>query len=247
MAKALAAWPYQRPYVFTKCGMVWNDNRDVGYSLKVDSIRREVEGRLRRLRVETIDLYQIHWPADDLPETLEGWQTSAALQTEGKVRCIGASNFFVEVLKAAQQIAPVTSLQPPYSLIRREIEKEVLPHCRKEDIGVIAYSPVASGLLTCAMARERVAQLAATDWRKKNAEFQEPKLTKNLALTERLRQVGARHDRSPGEVAIAWTLRDPVVTGAIVGARNARQVDGIIGAAEFRLTAEEIVEVEAES
>ena len=245
VAKALAAWPHQRPYVFTKCGMIWNEKREVSYSLKADSIRREIESSLRRLRVETIDLYQVHWPADDLPETIEGWQTLAALQKEGKLRWIGASNFSVEELKAAQRIAPVTSLQPPYSLIRREIEKEVLPHCHRENIGVIAYSPMASGLLTGAMTRERIAKLPATDWRKNNAEFQELKLGRHLALVERLRVVGARHGRSPGEVAIAWVLRDPVVTGAIVGGRNAKQVEAIIGAAEFRLTAQETAEVEA--
>jgi aryl-alcohol dehydrogenase-like predicted oxidoreductase len=245
VAKALAAWPHPRPYVFTKCGMIWNDQREVDYSLKASSIRRELENSLRRLRVETIDLYQIHWPADDLPETVEGWQTHAALQKEGKVRWIGASNFSVEELKAAQNIAPVTSLQPPYSLIRRDIEKEVLPHCRRENIGVIVYSPMASGLLTGTMTRERIAKLPATDWRKKNAEFQEPKLSQHLALVERLRAIGDRHGRSPGEVAIAWTLRDPVVTGAIVGGRSAKQVEGIIGAAEFRLTLEEMAEIEA--
>jgi len=245
VAKAVAAWPHQRPYVFTKCGMIWNEKREVSYSLKADSIRREIESSLRRLRVETIDLYQVHWPADDLPETIEGWQTLAALQKEGKLRWIGASNFSVEELKAAQRIAPVTSLQPPYSLIRREIEKEVLPHCHRENIGVIAYSPMASGLLTGAMTRERIAKLPATDWRKNNAEFQELKLGRHLALVERLRVVGARHGRSPGEVAIAWVLRDPVVTGAIVGGRNAKQVEAIIGAAEFRLTAQETAEVEA--
>lgn len=247
VAKALAAWPHQRPYVFTKCGMVWNDQREVGYSLKSESIRREVEQSLRRLRVETIDLYQIHWPADDLAETVEGWETLAALQQEGKVRWIGTSNFSVDELKAAQKIAPVTSLQPPYSLIRRDIEREVLPHCARESIGVIVYSPMASGLLTGAMTRERIANLPSTDWRKKNAEFQEPKLSQHLALVERLRRIGARHGRSPGEVAIAWTLRNPVVTAAIVGGRNARQVEGIIGAAEFRLTPEELAELETAS
>ena len=225
--------------------MIWNDKAEVGYSLKADSIQREIENSLRRLRVEAIDLYQVHWPADDLPETIEGWQSLAALQKQGKIRWIGASNFTVEELKAVQQIAPVTSLQPPYSLIRRDVEKELLPHCAREKIGVIVYSPMASGLLTRAMTRERVAKLPATDWRRKNAEFQEPKLTQNLSIAERLRAVGARRGRSPGEVAIAWTLRNPVVTGAIVGGRNAKQVEGIIGAAEFRLSPAEIAEIEA--
>jgi aryl-alcohol dehydrogenase-like predicted oxidoreductase len=247
VAKAIAAWPHKRPYVFTKCGMIWNDKSEVGYSLKADSIRREIENSLRRLRVETIDLYQVHWPADDLPETIEGWRTLAALQKQGKIRWIGASNFTVQELNAVQEIAPVTSLQPPYSLLRRDAEKELLPHCAREKIGVIVYSPMASGLLTGAMTRERVAKLPATDWRRKNAEFQEPKLTQNLALVEHLRAVGARHGRSPGEVAIAWTLRKSIVTGAIVGGRNAKQVEGIIGAAEFQLTSTELAEIEAKS
>src|SRR5476649_498301 len=159
VAKALAEWPHERPYVFTKCGMIWNGRREIDYSLKAGSIRREVDNSLRRLRVDAIDLYQIHWPADDLAETEEGWQTLAALKKEGKVRWIGTSNFSVEELQAAQHIAPVTSLQPPYSLIRRGIEDEVLPFCQREDIGVIVYSPMASGLLTGAMTRERVRTL----------------------------------------------------------------------------------------
>jgi aryl-alcohol dehydrogenase-like predicted oxidoreductase len=224
--------------------MIWNDQREIDYSLRADSIRREVENSLRRLRVDVIDLYQIHWPTDDLAETEEGWQTLAALKKEGKVRWIGASNFSVAELQAAQRIAPVTSLQPPYSLIRRGIEDEVLPFCEREDIGVIVYSPMASGLLTGAMTRERVRALPKEDWRSQNPEFQEPKLTDNLALVERLRAVGARHGRTAGEVAIAWTLHHPAVTGAIVGARNPDQLDGIVGAASLHLSDEEILEIE---
>jgi aryl-alcohol dehydrogenase-like predicted oxidoreductase len=151
----------------------------------------------------------------------------------------------VQELQKVKEIAPVTSLQPPYSLIRRDIEKDLLPFCQRENIGVIVYSPMASGLLTGAMTRQRVANLPAGDWRRNNPEFQEPKFSENLALVERLRAIGARHGKSPGEVAIAWTLRNPVVTGAIVGARNAKQVDGIVGAATFRLTPDEIKEIEA--
>jgi aryl-alcohol dehydrogenase-like predicted oxidoreductase len=244
VAKALADWPHEPPYVFTKCGMVWDENREVGYSLKADSIRREVESSLHRLQIDVIDLYQIHWPKDELEETLEGWQTLAALQKEGKVRWIGASNFSVEELEAAQKIAPVTSLQPPYSLVNRAAEEELLPYCGNENISVIVYSPMASGLLTGAMSRERIASLPAGDWRTKNPEYQEPRLSKNLAIAERLRAVADRHGRTAGEAAIAWTLRQSAVTAAIVGARRAEQVDGIIGAVEFRLTAEEIAEVE---
>ena len=245
VARALCDWTGQRPYLFTKCGMVWSEKGEVGYSLRPSSIRRECEASLQRLNVDVIDLYQIHWPADDLIETLEGWATMADLQKEGKVRWIGVSNFSVQELQKAKNIAPITSLQPPYSLVRREAEKDLLPFCERENIGVIVYSPMASGLLTGAMTRERVANLPADDWRRGSPEFQEPRLSQNLSLVERLRMIGARHGKSPGEVAIAWTLRHPVVTGAIVGARNAKQIDGIIGSATFRLTPDEIREIEA--
>ncbi len=242
--KALAGWKGAKPYVFTKCGMVWNEKREVGYSLKAASIRREIEASLRRLQVEAVDLYQIHWSADEMAETEEGWTELAKLQEEGKVRWIGVSNFSLEELRHAQAIAPITSLQPPYSLIKRDIEAEILPHCEKENIGVIAYSPMASGLLTGVMTRERVSALPENDWRSRNPEFKEPKLSQNLALVERLKKVGKQHGRSAGEVAIAWALRKPVVTGAIVGARNAKQVDGIVGAAGLSLSAAEIAEIE---
>src|SRR5206468_7402048 len=212
-ARALSDWTGKRPYVFTKCGMIWNEKREVGYSLCSESIRRECEASLRRLSADVIDLYQIHWPADDLAETLEGWATMAELQKEGKVRWIGVCNFSVQELQKVKETAPVTSLQPPYSLIRRDIEKDLLPFCERENIGVIVYSPMASGLLTGAMTRERVANLPGDDWRRNNPEFQEPKLSQNLALVERLRAIGARHGKLAGEVAIAWTLRNPAVTG----------------------------------
>ena len=244
VAKALKQWDGDRPYVFTKCGMIWDKNGKVDYSLKPASIRREVENSLRRLQVEKIDLYQIHWPVDELKDTMEGWTELAKLQKEGKVRWIGVSNFNAEELRGAQAIAPITSLQPPYSLIKRDIETEVLPFCEAEKVGVIAYSPMASGLLTGAMTRDRAANLPADDWRKRNAEFQEPKLTHNLQLVERLRKVGARRGLTPGQVAIAWTLRHSVVTGAIVGARNAKQVEEMMGAPDFRLSEVEIAEIE---
>ena len=240
---ALRTWPGPRPYVFTKCGLRWDEQGYVHRSLQADSIRRECENSLRRLNVDVIDLYQIHWPTEDLEE---GWTTMAQLQKEGKVRWIGVSNFNIEEMRRAQAIAGVTSLQPPYSLVRREVEPEILPYCRANGIGVIVYSPMASGLLTGAMTRDRLANLPADDWRRGNPDFQEPRFSKNLALVERLGAVGARHGKSPGEVAIAWTLRHSAVTGAIVGARNAKQVDGIIGAATFRLTPDEIREIEAE-
>lgn len=214
----------------------------MGHSLKADSIRREVEDSLRRLQVEAIDLYQIHWPNPD-PEVEEGWTTLAKLKEEGKVRYIGVSNFNVEQLKRAQSIAPVTSLQPPYSLVNPAVEEEILPFCQENNIGVIVYSPMQSGLLTGAMSAERVAAMPEDDWRKRNREFQEPRLARNLKLVELLQQIGQPHGRSPGEVAIAWTLRHPAVTAAIVGGRNGRQVEGIIGAADFRLNAEELQQI----
>jgi aryl-alcohol dehydrogenase-like predicted oxidoreductase len=244
VARALREWKGARPYVFTKCGMIWDAKGEIGYSLHADSVRRECEASLRRLKVDAIDLYQIHWTADDLNETMEGWTTLAALQKEGKVRWIGLSNASVEEMEKLQSIADITSLQPPYSLIRREVESAQLPWCRRENVGVIVYSPMASGLLTGAMTRERVAALPPTDWRTKNAQFQEPKLSENLKVVERLRAIGARHGRSPGETAIAWVLHNPAVTGAIVGGRNAKQVDGIIGAMNFQLSSAEVAEVE---
>lgn len=244
VARALADWRGPRPYVFTKCGMVWNAQGKVDYSLREASVRRECEESLRRLKVEVIDLYQVHWPADDLAETEEGWRTLAALQKEGKVHWIGASNFNTEELERVQAIAPGTSLQPPYSLINRAVESGQLPWCEANHVGVIVYSPMGSGLLTGAMTKERVTKLPPDDWRRNNAEFQEPKLSKNLALVERLRAVAERHGRTPGQAAVAWTLRLPVVTGAIVGARNAAQVEGVMGAGDWRLTPEEISKIE---
>jgi aryl-alcohol dehydrogenase-like predicted oxidoreductase len=246
VARALQEWHGPRPYVFTKCGMIWNARGKVDYSLRQESIRRECEASLRRLKTDVIDLYQIHWTADDLNETLEGWTTLLALQKEGKVRWIGLCNATVEEMEKLQGTGRITSLQPPYSLIRRDVETAQLPWCRQESVGVIVYSPMASGLLTGAMSRERIAALDKSDWRTRNDQFREPKLSENLKLVERLRVVGTRHGRAPGEVAIAWTLRDPAVTGAIVGARNPTQVDGIIGAMDFRLTASEIAEVEGQ-
>jgi aryl-alcohol dehydrogenase-like predicted oxidoreductase len=212
--------------------------------LKADSIRRECEDSLRRLRVEVIDLYQIHWPAGSATETDKGWDTMAELQHEGKVRWIGVSNFDVEQIQRAEAIAPITSLQPPYSLIQREIEAEILPVCQREGIGVIAYSPMASGLQSGAMTRQRASNLAKDDWRRRDPEFNEPKLSQNLSLVDRLRAISARHSWSPGELASAWTLRHPVVTGAIVGARSAKQVEGVMGAGDFRLSEEEIAAIE---
>jgi aryl-alcohol dehydrogenase-like predicted oxidoreductase len=244
VARALADWTGRRPYIFTKCGMVWDEKRKVDYSLQEASIRQECENSLRRLQADVIDLYQIHWPADDASETEIGWQTLSKLQEEGKVRWIGASNFSVEELAFAQAIAPITSLQPPYSLIKREVEKEQLPWCQEHGTGVIVYSPMASGLLTGKMSKDRIAKLPKDDWRGNNPAFREPQLSANLALAGRLRAVAERHGHTPGQAAVAWTLRQPVVTGAIVGARNAGQVDGVMSAGDWRLSPEEIAEIE---
>ena len=245
VGRALKDWQGSRPYIFTKCGLRWDSKGQVQKVLAADSIRREVEDSLRRLAVDVIDLYQIHWPPDpDSPALEEGWSTLANLKREGKVRWIGVSNFNVGQLKRARAIAPVTSLQPPYSLVHREIEDEILPYCLREGIGVIVYSPMASGLLSGAMTRDRAARLPPDDWRRGHPDFTEPNLSRNLALVDHLREIAKRHDRSVGEVAIAWTLHNPAVTGAIVGARNARQAEGVMRAGDLRLNDKEVSELE---
>lgn len=235
----------RRPYVFTKCGRVWNERREVGKRLTAASVRAECEASLRRLRVERIDLYQVHWPEPD-EDVEEGWTELARLRAEGKVRWIGVSNFSVGQLERARSIAPVTSLQPPYSLLRREIEPDILPYCRRHGIGVLAYSPMASGLLTGAWTRARHAALPEDDWRKhKNPLFQEPRFSGALAGVETIRGVAARHGVSPGAVALAWVLGNPAVTGAIVGARRAGQLTELVAAAGLELTSGERAELEA--
>jgi aryl-alcohol dehydrogenase-like predicted oxidoreductase len=232
-----------KPYVFTKCARVWNERGEIAKSLKESSIRQEVEASLRRLKVDVIDLYQIHWPEPD-EDVEEGWSAMAKLKREGKVRHIGVSNFDADQMKRAQAIAPITSLQPPYSLISPEIEKSILPYAEANNIGVIVYSPMKSGLLSGTMTRERVVALPADDFRRRVPNFQEPLLSRNLELAELLRAIGKRHGRTTGEVAIAWTLRHPAVTAAIVGLRSSAQVDGVIGAADFRLSPEEVAEID---
>jgi aryl-alcohol dehydrogenase-like predicted oxidoreductase len=245
VGRALKSWSGPRPYVFTKCGLRWDAHGSVQKVLTRDSISREIGDSLRRLSVDVIDLYQIHWPPDpDSPALEEAWSTLADLKREGKVRNIGVSNFNVSQLKRAKKIAPITSLQPPYSLIHREVEEDILPYCLREGIGVIVYSPMASGLLTGAMSRERVAKLPNDDWRKGHPDFTEPNLTRNLELVEHMREIANRHHRSVGEVAIAWVLRNPAVTGAIVGARSARQAEGVMRAGDLRLNDKEVNEIE---
>jgi len=233
-----------KPYIFTKCSMRWDDKREIYRSLKAGSVQEEVENSLKRLKIDAIDLYQIHWPQPE-DEIEEGWETMARLQQQGKIRWLGVSNFNVEQMKRVQKIAPITSLQPPYSLLNRKVEPEILPFCLENNIGVINYSPMSSGMLTGKMTAERIQKMPQDDWRRKSPNFNEPKLSTNLKLVELLRQIGDAHGVEPGVVAIAWTLRNPAITAAIVGARSASQVEGTIKAADFRLSPDEAAKIDA--
>ena len=241
----------QRPYVFTKCSLVWDASRKISHNLQAASIRREAEASLKRLGVDSIELYQIHWPAwAGQPESAspgsieEAVAEMAKLKAEGKIRNIGVSNFNAAQMQRAQNVAPITSLQPPYSLLFTDVETSTLPFALSNHIGVIVYSPMASGLLSGAMTRERIAGLPEDDWRKNSPNFQEPLLSRNLRLVEILRGIGQRQNATPGEVAIAWTLLNPAVTGAIVGVRSAQQVNGVVGAAEVRLGEDDVRQIE---
>lgn len=240
VARALKSTSY-KPYVFTKCSMRWHADRTIWRSLRAASLAEEVDGSLRRLGVEAIDLYQIHWPDPD-EEIEEGWETLARLREQGKIRWIGVSNFSIEQMKRAMKIAPITSLQPPYSMLRRTTEA-ILPFAQENGIGVINYSPMASGLLTGKMTRERIAAFPADDWRRRAPEFNEPRLSRNLRLVELLREIGAVHGIAPGVVAVAWTLHRTAITAAIVGGRSAEQVEGLAPALEFRLQEEEFARI----
>jgi aryl-alcohol dehydrogenase-like predicted oxidoreductase len=233
-----------KPYIFTKCERRWDENREIFPSLKGASIRKECEDSLRRLQVDVIDLYQVHWPEPD-QDLEEGWTEMARLKEEGKVRWIGVSNFGVEQMKRAMRIAPITSLQPPYSLLARKAEPDILPFARENGIGVIVYSPMRAGLLTGKMTKERALNLPASDWRSRDQDFQEPKLSRNLKLVELIRKIGEAHGKAPGEVALAWVLANPAVTGAIVGLRRADQVNGTLGALNFRLSPDELSQIES--
>ncbi len=244
IARALATTSH-RPLVFTKCGRVWDEHREIGKRLTAASIRAECEASLRRLKVDCIDLYQVHWPEPD-EDLEEGWAECARLKAEGKVRWIGVSNFSVSQMQRAQRIAPVTSLQPPYSMLRRDVEPEILPFCRSHGIGVLAYSPMASGLLTGAWTRQRHAALPDDDWRKaKNPLFQEPRFSHGLAVAETLREIASGHGEPPGAVALAWVLSNPAITGAIVGARRPGQFRELAPAAGLRLSEAEQRRIEA--
>jgi aryl-alcohol dehydrogenase-like predicted oxidoreductase len=233
------------PYVFTKCSLLEGPGHRVVHNLKRESILREAEASLERLGVDAIDLYQIHWPIPD-EDIEEGWSALVELKEQGLVRHIGVSNFDVAQLRRIQRIAPVETLQPPYSLVSREVEAAILPYCEQEGIGVIVYSPMGSGLLTGKMTRERIERLPADDWRKHHPRFQEPQLSRELALVERLKAVAARYDTTPGAVAVAWTLRHPAVDGAIVGFRRPDQVDPILAAAVLELGDDDVDELEGQ-
>lgn len=238
VAEALRSWGGAKPYVFTKCERAWDENRQIVKSLEPTSIRRECEASLRRLDVDVIDLYQIHWPEPE-SDIEQGWETLVALQKEGKVRWIGVSNFNVEQMERIAPIGPITSLQPPYSLVRPEVEKEILPYTQEHGIGVIAYSPMGSGMLTGSMTRQRIENLPEDDWRRRSAFFQEPLLTKNLELAERVTTLANKLGKHPGVIAIAYVLSHPAVTGAIVGMRNEKQVCELVDAMSFELGADD--------
>jgi aryl-alcohol dehydrogenase-like predicted oxidoreductase len=244
--KAVKDWSGDKPFIFTKCGLIGDDKGQVRRVLKPESIRKECEASLRRLRTDVIDLYQIHWPPprnnDDI---YAAWEMMTRLKDEGKVKWIGVSNFDAEQIRMAEEISPVTSLQPPYSLISRDIENETLPYCKKNNIGVIAYSPMFSGLLTGKMTRERIENMPEDDWRKKSPEFNEPALSRNLKLVDALAETAKKYNRTPGEIAIAWVLINPAVTGAIVGSRNEKQSAEVMRAWDISLTDEEIAEFES--
>jgi aryl-alcohol dehydrogenase-like predicted oxidoreductase len=229
------------PYVFTKASLYEKDGA-VAHSLERDSIRREVEASLSRLQVDAIDVYQVHWPDPD-EDVEEGWTTFTELKSEGLVRHIGVSNFDVAQLRRAQAIAPVETLQPPYSLLERAIEDEILPFCEQEGIGVVCYSPMASGLLSGAMTRERIAALPDNDWRKHDARFNEPELSRNLAIVARLQTVADRHGTTPGAIAVAWTLHHPAVHGSIVGFRRPDQVEPLLTAGTIELTDDDLATI----
>ena len=245
VAEALKQWQDEKPYIFTKCSLVWDEKRNISNSYKPESIRNECENSLKRLKVDAIDLYQMHWPPPNDDSLIDpAWEAMAKLKEDGKVKWIGISNFNVKQMKQAEKIAPVTSFQPPYSMLHRNVEKEILPYCRNQNIGVIVYSPMASGMLTGSMTLERIKNFPDNDWRKGSPDFTEPKLSRNLQIVEKLKEIGKKYNRNPGEIAVAWVLKNPAVTGAIVGARNEKQVNGVYYASEFELDKDDIEEIE---
>jgi aryl-alcohol dehydrogenase-like predicted oxidoreductase len=239
--KAVKEWGGEKPYIFTKCGLVEDDKGRLRRVLEPDSIRIECESSLRRLKTDAIDLYQIHWPPVRTEDKIyAAWEMMTKLNEEGKVKYIGVSNFNAKQIRMAEEISPVTSLQPPYSIIVRDIEDEILPYCKEKNIGVIVYSPMYSGLLTGKMTKERIENMPEDDWRKRDPEFNEPKLSSNLQMVERLKEIGNKYGRTPGEIAIAWTLLNPSVTAAIVGARNENQAAEVMRSYDIKLNEEDI-------
>jgi aryl-alcohol dehydrogenase-like predicted oxidoreductase len=233
----------EKPYIFTKCSTLLDNKGQTYHSLRPDSLQREVEASLKRLAIEVIDLYQIHWPNPN-SEIEEGWSKLVELKRQGKVRHIGVSNFNVEQLRRAEKFAPVETLQPPYSLIHHDAEKEILPYCYEHNIGVIVYSPMASGLLTGRMTKERIEHMPSNDWRKEDPDFHEPRLSRNLELANLLTEIGYPYNVPAGAVAIAWTLKNPAVTAAIVGSRSPAQIEEMVIASEFRLSDSEARQIE---
>ncbi len=245
VARAVKSFPGpQKPYIFTKCSRRWNADGSIYSSLEPGSLAEELEGSLRRLGVETVDLYQIHWPNPD-EEIERAWEALATLRRQGKIRWIGVSNFSAAQMQRIQRIAPITSLQPPYSMLRRAVEETVLPFAQANGIGVINYSPMLSGMLAGKMTAERAASLPQNDWRRNNVEFAEPRLSRNLRLVDLLRAIGSAHGVEPGVVAVAWTLHNPAITAAIVGGRSAGQVEELAPALEFRLSQDEFARISA--
>jgi aryl-alcohol dehydrogenase-like predicted oxidoreductase len=243
--KAVKEWDGEKPYVFTKCGLVGVEGGKVRRVIDPESIRKECEESLRRLKVDIIDLYQIHWPPVRTEDKIyAAWEIMTRLKDEQKVKFIGVSNFNAKQIRMAEEISPVTSLQPPYSLIKREIEDETLPYCREKNIGVIIYSPMYSGLLTGKMTNERIENMPEDDWRKRDAEFNEPLLSTNLQVVNKLKEIGNKYRRTPGEIAIAWTLLHPAVTAAIVGARNESQAAEVMRSWDIKLDEEDIDKLE---
>ena len=232
-----------KPYIATKCGLLWNDRKEKVSCLERQSIRRECHASLERLGIETIDLYQMHWPDPD-EEIEAAWEEMALLAEEGKVRYIGVSNYNVAQIERVGKIHPVASLQPPYSMLHREIEDELLPYCAEHKIGVVVYSPMQRGLLTGKFDHERLAQLAPDDHRLRQPDFQEPRFSATLALVEKLKSIAQRHGHTCAQLAISWVLRRSEVTAAIVGARRPEQIIETVQAGDWDLSADDITEIE---
>lgn len=235
----------KKPIIATKCGLCWDEKRRISGCLKKESIKKEIEQSLKRLKTDTIDLYQIHWPNPDT-DIEEAWDTVGELIKEGKIRYGGVSNFSIDQLKRIENIAPITSLQPPYSMLDRKIEKEIINYCKSKDIGLITYSPMHKGLLTGNFSKERLNNLPTDDHRRKrDPNFQEPKFSQNLFTTNKLRAIAQRKNITLAQLAIAWVIRKEAITAAIVGARKPSQIEETIKASEIVLDNREIIEIES--